>query len=77
MRQSEFVPCNFGICYFKLKGLTHGIGKKEKKRWFVEHSCGTRFDTTGCTNEHAIIIGKSSSYLRMCYRNQPGNVESD
>ena len=34
MRQSEFVPCDCGMCYFCLNVLTGGIGHKEKK-WQV------------------------------------------
>ena len=43
----------------------------------VEYSCGTRADTTGCINERVGILGKSSYYCRMCYRNQPGNLKSN
>ena len=77
MRQSDFGPCDGEMCYFFLNKLTNGIGNKEKKRQVVEYSRGTGVNTTGCTNECVIIFGKRSSYCRMCYRNQPGNLKSN
>ena len=76
MRQSEFVPCDCGMCYFCLNGLTDGIIQKENKRQVLEYSCVTRFNTTGCTNKRVSILGKSLSYCRICYRNQPANMKS-
>ena len=74
--QSEFVPCDGGMCYFVLNILNGGIGHKENNSLMVEYSCGTCVDTTGSKNERVIFIGKSLSCFRMCYRNQPGNLKS-
>ena len=62
MSQSEFVPCDCGMCYFFLTVFTNGIGNKDNKSWVVEYLCVTCIDTTGCTNERVSIIGRSLSY---------------
>ena len=77
MRQSEFLPCDSGMYYFCLSGLTGGIEPKEKKRRVAEYSCSTGVNTTGCTKECVIIIDNISSYYRIYYSNQPGNTKSN
>ena len=50
MHQSEFVPCDCGMCHFCLDGLTNVFGHKEKKRRMVNFG-STRVNTSGCINE--------------------------
>jgi hypothetical protein len=59
MRQGPFVPCDCGICFFCLNGITTGIAhpasKKEELLWRADW----------------VSLGmKSGGYCRMCYQKQ-------
>ena len=71
MRQScVFIPCDCKKCLFckhDHTGKIAGIDNKSKKAVF-HYQCGGRMMTEGCTEERVNLLGKSSSYCRMCYR---------
>ena len=76
MRQGDWVPCDCNKCFFCLNGHTTGIAHKQKRQKVdIEYKCGSVLNTDKC-NVDRIGLKKGSSFCRMCYRNQPLELDS-
>ena len=77
MRQTDWLPCECGKCFFCLNGLTNGIGhrKKRTRTIFVQHD-NSRTMTTDCTTKR-VGLKRGSQHCRMCYRKQCNGTEEE
>lgn len=78
VHSQDWVPCECGVCFFCLSGLTNGITHKSKRKvvtTFIQHN-NNQTKQKGCTNKQ-VNLKKQSPYCRMCYRKSKGAVSAD
>jgi hypothetical protein len=77
MRQTDWLPCECGKCFFCLNGLKNGIGhwQKRTRTIFVQHD-NSQTLSKDCTKKR-VGLKRGSQYCRMCYRKQCNGTEEE